>query len=192
MQLELELKGKAVLRGQDHYWSAIRALGSAQEIFQAKDVLGASNRGSGQHINEFLKKLVRGGYVEKVDGGYRLLRRPMLVPSLRADGTPAPGGLCQQQVWNALRSIGDWASTEEIAFVASTEDVPVPRPTASQYLAHLERAGYLLGKRTRTKSWRLKPAMNSGPQAPIIIRARAVYDRNSGNLVGPIAAEEVA
>ena len=72
----------------------------------------------------------------------------------------------------------------ELAVAASTEAMPIARETASGFAADLLRAGYLADAgrapdNSRAVIYRLLPARNTGPRAPIIMRSeQACFDLN--------------
>lgn len=204
MSIVLELtvsSGKPILRGHDHLWSVIRELGRDGATFAVADLDGRSNMRR-DSIADYLKRLARAGYVSpagwRQDGHrrhqlWRLDRRPTATPSLRRDGAAGGQGAGQLQMWTAMRQMGAWAA-RELAMTATTDDCRVSVETAKSYARRLEQAGYLAvldpGGPGRQKHWRLKPGMNTGPKAPMILHTKLVWDANRRKPMGPVLAEE--
>ena len=160
---------------------------------------GRSN-GAGKQAEDYVRRLIRGGYVEVAgrqvghNGAcmYRLARRPHEAPRLRRDGKPArPSG--QRQIWNAIRRMKQFM-TVELAVTASTDECRVTPATAQTYVLRLAAAGYLAvkqpGKPGKPAIWRLRPSMDTGPRPPAVLRSRLVYDHNRGAVMGLIEADE--
>ena len=180
---------KSPLNRREAMWAAMLKLTREAGRFCARDVQGLSNSADKRSVLTYIKALEKAGYVELLNPDappraaryYRVLRRVRRAPRLRRDGQPAMERRGQQQMWNAMRQMGsfDW---HELAAVASTDDCAVKPSTARRYMGMLHRAGYLTclnrpapGRRGR---WRLR--INSGPRAPVIVRA--VRDPNTGEL----------
>ena len=192
--------GKPVLRGNDHYWRVILDVGAGGEAWSVTDVLSRSRGADRSSVNDFVRRLCAGGFVvEAADRQrhYRLIRSQLATPSLRRDGTPGLQGRGQTAMWNVLRGpLGrSGISAPEVALYASTETVRVAPASAASYLKHLAQAGYLLclreGKPGKPASYRLKPAMHTGPLPPLVLRTQIVFDQNRGEAVGPVEAREV-
>lgn len=211
-QLELEIAGTR-LSGNDHYWQVIRRAGARRREFTLAEVIEqtAAHKDS---VGDFLRRLVRAGYVEQVGWRevghkgrdeaptsrarlYRLVRAPAQTPSLRRDGSEALYGRGRQQMWNILR--GPQArrgiDANNLQLFASTNVVPVSLGSAKEYLRFLAAAGYLRelarAANHRLTVYQLIPSMNSGPEAPKLLRARGVYDPNRKAVLGSLVAEEV-
>lgn len=211
MSIQLELKvtsGKPIYRGHDHYWSVIRDLGKVG-FFTRQEIAQRSNDPTDKCIADFLKRLELAGYIETVtqearkapQGGFiqqnvfRLLKRPAATPVINRDGSAGAQGLGQLNMWNAMRALANFTSME-LAISATTETVSVEKVSAQRYSRHLQDAGYLQilrpgGPRVQ-RIWRLKPSMNTGPEAPRILRSKMVYDANRHTIMGTPTAEECA
>lgn len=113
-------------------------------------------------------------------------------PRLDKWGKPVTQGLGNEQMWRTLRLLGDF-TPDELAALASTEQVVIAPESAKNYIGHLARAGYLivvqparfLGPRKGNlpARYRLHPAHNTGPRPPMIQRSKAVYDPNLDQVV---------
>jgi hypothetical protein len=185
-----------VPRGPASWWPVIRALdGSSGKRWSKADVVERTG-GDKPLVGRYITRLCAAGIAEpaEVQGWFRLIRRPAQPPVLDASGAPAaPTG--QQQMWTAIRSLKSF-NYVELAHAASTDTRPVNPSTAKTYANALGRAGYLAmihpGRPGVPTIWRLKPSMNTGPHAPMIMRTKFVWDQNRAEVVGPAEkAEEV-
>lgn len=201
--LKLTLAGsKRLLRGQAHYWRAMREQSAESGRFSVASIDMVSNADRGD-IRKFIRGLAAAGFVEPageipmVKGApeklYRIIRNQAECPRLTRNGSQQTG---QRNMWNLLRGpMGrDGITARDLAAFASTEDVPVSIETAKAYLKTLARADYLAclveGGPKKLAVWRLKPAMNTGPLPPMILRSKLVYDQNSDRVIGEVLAEE--
>lgn len=180
--------------GQDGYWQTIRAL-DATRPWSIVEIYGETIHCSHkQTVHDFVRRLVRGGFAKVVaerDVGrtspeklYRLIRRPLEAPSLRRDGSERPP-TGQQRMWNAIRCLKQF-TVNEIAYTAGL-DAPLVRATAGTYVKHLLHAGYLNVMHEKPGSatvYRLKPARNTGPLPPKILRTHIVWDSNRNEVMG--------
>ncbi|MBK8157954.1 MAG: hypothetical protein IPK59_03910 [Rhodospirillaceae bacterium] len=190
-----------VPRGNQGFWEIIRDLHRKKKRWTVLDVDGHSNVALGT-VNDFVQRLLKGGYIVR-DGAFgksaafRLVKDQPDAPYLRRDGTAARElGLCQDQMWRAMKMLARF-DARDLALYASTEDVPVKQLTAKSYIARLYRAGYLImvtegkpGHRPGTgtlATYRLLPAMNTGPLAPQIQQTDWVWDPNKRLVMGPEA-----
>lgn len=199
--------GKAVLRGFDHFWTIIRTL-DARGAWSVHDVLLRTNRTERSTVADFVLRLVAGGIAEatgdtvrhhnKPAPTYRLLSSPSKTPSLSRDGRPGLQGRGQAQMWNVMRGPVARAgfTFRDLVLYGTTDDVAVPEESAKSYIKRLAEAGYLAclqeGRPRHPTVWKLKPAMNTGPLPPAVLRTHVVYDQNLGEAIGPSLAEQVA
>lgn len=195
--------GKPILRGHDHYWSVIRDLDLGGAPWSVNDIVGRSNGAHPSSVRDYVKRLIAAGYAEAVDSirsedCFRLLKLQGAAPSLRRDGSGGRQGRGQIQMWNVIRGpiSREGFTFKDVALYASTETVAVDQGSASRYVAHLAGAGYLhclrKGRPRHPALWRLKPAMNTGPKPPLILRSHIVFDQNRGEALGTVEAREVA
>lgn len=109
---------------------------------------------------------------------YRIVNAGEAPPQRMADK-----GARQRVLWNAIRSMKTFREAE-IAVAAATEELPIGRDAAGEYIRELVAAGYLAkigqdANRFATPIYRLLPAMNTGPRAPIVLlKARRCFDLN--------------
>ncbi|MBO0346014.1 hypothetical protein J0X15_12340 [Roseibium sp. CAU 1637] len=214
MPIQLELRvtaGTPVQCGRDYYWSVIRDLGKENHFTRA-EIAKRANDPLDKGIDDFLRRLKKAGYIETVDTiegtyglethkgkirreVYRLLRRPSATPILNQDGTAGVLGLGQLNMWTAMRSLPQFTK-QELAVTSSTDDVLVTVKSAQSYAGLLEKTGYLQvlrpGGAAVARIWRLKPSMNTGPDAPKILKSKMVYDPNRREIMGRPLAQECA
>lgn len=194
MSKVLKIEIQRPLRGFEHYWTVMKQLAAELGTFTTNDV---EARCSGvSDVADYLKRLERAGIAEKTgetEPGagaprlvWRLKRTHGPAPRLRRDGTEIPMD-GQQRLWIAMRSLGVF-TVAELAY-AATLDAPVPANTAASYVRRLQAAGYLV---RQGDSYRLKPSMNTGPEAPKILRTHTVWDPNRRSLMGQATTEEVS
>lgn len=91
-------------------------------------------------------------------------------------------------MWNTLRITKQPVNAHELAALSSTDDQAVSIETADSYLRFLHHAGYLKIARAahhavRKAKYQLLPHMNTGPNPPMIQRAKQVFDPNTNQLM---------
>lgn len=187
-----------VPRGHQGFWDIIRHL----KKFQINDIDLRSNVRK-ETIRDFVQRLVKAGYVEETGWDekgtitYRLIRDQAEAPKLRRDGSEASDtGLGQDHMWRAMKMLGSFTA-RDVSLHASTDKVQVRLNSATSYIKHLHRAGYLVqlekgkpGYKPGTGSpavYRLVPHMITGPLAPAVTRTDWVWDRNLRKVMGPEA-----
>ncbi|MEQ1673199.1 MAG: hypothetical protein ABL893_20300, partial [Hyphomicrobium sp.] len=148
-------------------------------------------------VDQYLLSLVRGGFIASVDGDtFRLLKRQRETPRLTQGGKPLAHAARANHLWRAMKMCG-YFTARELAFAASMPDWPVNEAQAEAFASELASAGYLLrrapGPGTGSSAvYRLKPKMNTGPDAPRLLRARFVWDPNLCRIVGAATKVEEA
>ena len=196
MQLHLTMKkGKMPLRGEDYLWSLIMETGKTFTIADIRRMSSASE----PTIREFVKRLIAGGFVECIPTipvvRYRVAKPQAETPRVRKDGSIIESAGAAQCMWNAMRTaFRTGFNALDLVSFASTDEVDVTLPVAQTYIKKLNAAGYLLVIKRRSAAytvWRLDPAMNTGPKAPMILKTQLVYDPNKGDIIGAAEAEEV-
>ena len=201
--LELQVGGaRRVRRGIDHYWAVIQKIGADGNYFTVTDIVDLSDVNERRVVSDFTQRLVKGCYIkcigERPTGGkpaalYKLISPQDETPALTRDGSPGRQGRGQQQMWNVIRK-GIAFTPSELAIQASTDEVKVSVNSAKRYAQALDAAGYLSvrdpGGPGRQRTYRIKPAMNTGPRPPAILQMKAVWDQNRNEIVGRVLAEE--
>ena len=187
-----------VLRGCDHYWSAMMDLAMRGETFSLNDIDMASSARR-TDIRDFIKRLHLAGFIEQIEGEpwrFRVLRKQSATPRVRRDGTVISGVSKNQAMWNLMRSpVGRAGFTaDDLVNLASTDEVRISKLTAQSYIKRLSEAGYLSlrqkGAPGKLAIWLLLPDMNTGPDAPKVLRSRMIFDPNKQEVVGETLAEE--
>ncbi|NDW04043.1 hypothetical protein [Jiella pacifica] len=193
--------GKPVLRGHAFFWSVIRELGAEGGLVSVHAVLQRTNRTERSTVADYFRRLEAAGIIE--DSGeretlhkgrdtplYKLLKTPLATPRVNRDGTPAQQGRGQQHMWNVLRGPESRGglTADDLALRAATEEIPVSVHSAKAFLKRLNAAGYLA--QVKHGLWKLKPAMDTGPLAPLILKTKVVYDQNLREAQSPLEAEE--
>lgn len=162
-------------------WAAIRAARTfgTEEILGRAKVLSRTGR-------PYLDALQAGGWLERAnDGTWSLVRDTGAeAPRIAADGSPVTQGLGREQMWRTIRLLKGDFDFRELAFAASTEEVPVSEADARHYVGHLSRAGYLrcVQPDNRKRPARHRLIRNTGPLAPKITKAKVLWDPNTGAL----------
>lgn len=209
MSLVLKLtvgKTEPVLRGQDHMWRVVRTLGSEGRRFSASQVASVSQEKFIGAVTTFLRRLMTAGIVVRDGIGrsaasgrqehlYRLEKSPEATPLITRDGKSVKPRSARQQMWNIIRGAAGRGgfSYQDLMVLASTEDVAIAANTAKSFIQELK-GSYLVqldaGGPGRPATWRLRPAMNTGPLPPMTLRAKIVFDQNRHRIVGDVLAEE--
>lgn len=203
LSLKLAVKSKPVLRGHDHFWSIIMDRHRAGHAFTRRDIDRASNADLGT-IRDFLRRLEAAGIIERVgtdtetgEISYRSQVVQSAAPRVRRDGSVIESQPATRCMWNLMRGPNGRAGFTYLDLVrwASTDDTAITVNTARSYIKTLHSAGYLVaitaGGPRKPTIWRLDPRMNTGPQAPMILRTKLIFDPNKQVVVGPAEAEEV-
>ncbi|TCP88950.1 hypothetical protein C8J31_102119 [Rhizobium sp. PP-CC-2G-626] len=196
-------KGKSVLRGNNHFWSVVMERHRAGQTFSQADIFAASND-QDNTIRDFIRRMEKAGVIQLVEQAAKAREsryRPTIIqsraPRARRDGSiieSQPGTRC---MWNLMRApTGRSGFTyHDLISWGATDETKISAATARSYITMLFKAGYLIkldaGKPGTAATWRLNPGMNTGPQAPMILRTKLVYDPNRGEVFGPAEAEEV-
>ncbi|ETR78890.1 hypothetical protein X566_15495 [Afipia sp. P52-10] len=195
-----------VPRGPDGFWEIILKLDASQGEFTIPDIDGESNANI-RPIRQYVMQLVAGGYLaivraahrnngQQVGHVFRVVKRQVLTPRFRQDGTPVHASM-QAHIWTAIRTLKTF-TLADVVFAARTDDVAPSREAARKYIRRLQMAGYLALVNAETiasrSTWRLKPAMDTGPQAPEARRIEtvALWDPNTQKFVpDDVVASEV-
>ena len=168
---------QAVGKGEVLVWSAIRQATRTRGEFSKADIEKAT-KCSSETVKTLLQKLLKGGYVEKVSAERFKRHKFCLIkdvgvepPRLNPDGSPAPES-GQQRMWRAARILKSF-TPQELAATASSGGPYVTLETAKSYCCMLAKARYLAGG---PDTWTL--VRQTGPLAPMIQRAKQVFDPN--------------
>lgn len=173
--------------GRLAYWRIMTGLQAHYGEFTSRIVVDIAGVGHRKTIENYLAFLLAEKVVRVLGSDQRgatathryCIINPGEAPPMRRGDSGL--GQCQQALWMAMRSLGQFRASE-LAEAASTDTLVVARVTSSGYIADLLRAGYLaiIGnapERKQTLVYRL--VRNTGPRAPIVMRAeKACFDLN--------------
>jgi hypothetical protein len=194
----------ALLRGPEFYWRTACEFTRQKGGFTVAELAGCTSGVTNAAVQKWVMLLKRQGELKVVGArpaeGARFAADLYAVVRIRSQppiahkGEPGiPGGQVQKQLWSAMRALESFSS-QELAVSASTEECPVTRTAAVNYIRFLSRAGMLVvlqeptprkGRRgTSPGRWRLVRAHNRGPHAPQILHARFVFDPNRDEIIG--------
>ena len=183
---------------QEIVWAAIREL----KTFTASDLISFVARKREVNdgtIKSYLARLAEGGYFDiehtAIRAACRTYRYTLVrdtgvdAPRLTRHGTPSTQGLSREQIWRAMRILGDF-TYHELQLTASTEKVPVKASEVRSYIKHLYAAGYLAetkpcvrGTSPKPATYRLLPSRYTGPRPPMVQRVKQVFDPNLGKVM---------
>lgn len=196
-------------RGEDGFWTIVRALGS-QGPFTIRDIVAQTNCAGGT-VSGYCRRLIRGGFIEPVgerphprswfdpSTTYRIAKPVELPPRLTKDGSERPEPQIQL-IWRTLKMLRRFTA-REIAQEIAPADPEAKINTIRSYLHELARVGIIAridGGKNKAKHGggtveaRFRLVRNVGAQAPKILAGKMVFDPNAGALVGPVSAHEVA
>lgn len=181
---------------RDTMWAAMREL----KEFTVRDIEHRTHTGHRQ-IRDYVQALVKAGYLKhcgerpiRHKGGtqakvYRLIRDAGVdAPRVRRDGTEVTQGSSREQMWRTMRIIKAF-NADDLAVQASTEEIPVSREDARDYLGHLHKAGYLAvtvpAKPGTLARYRFLPSRYTGPKPPMVQRVKQVWDPNIEKVMWP-------
>lgn len=193
-------------RGPEHYWTTMCELTRVSGGFTITEIWKCTNGRSRGTIKTYVGYCLKHGDISDVSRPdckgrhasvkYRVVNLNACAPIHRRDDYTGERGRIQQQIWSTMRGL-DQFTIRELAVEASTDEVPVREGAAKDYVAALLAAGYLLVVRPSEKLkargvFRLRPAMNTGPKPPAIMKARFVFDRNRAEAVAIADAEALS
>lgn len=190
-----------VPKGRAGFWEIMLRLDAAGP-FSVPMIVDETNVSRGA-VDNYVRRLKLAGYLREhgtrpnvgtLIKMLRLTKRPARAPLLRRDGEEF--GSARENMWRTIRTLTKGFTTLELAFAASTPEVPVRHRASVRYVSLLNAAGYFTSApagRGRERVYRLKPGMNTGPLAPAILKISAVWDRNQRRVMGDDhVAEEAA
>lgn len=189
--------GKLTVR--EYLWGQIRVL----KIFQLNDLLNGAPRHYAlniQKVRHYLRGWENSGHLTSEFVKSEHGRRPPKKYTLKVDtgvnppmvtvkGEPNLKGLQAEQMWRTMRMINVF-TFDQIATLASTDEITISRSAAEKFCCFLCKAGYLRQvkrghKQTGTTQYQLKPAAWTGNKPPKIVRTNVVFDQNKNQVVWP-------
>ncbi|ELC7283630.1 hypothetical protein [Pseudomonas aeruginosa] len=174
-------------------WESLRHLHQAGETVSTYAIARHSQQDD-ETVRSYLLALARAEIVRKVrnlpqrNAEWELLDdRGAEAPAITKNGTPGTLGRGCENIWRALRILGE-VSAEEAAASASAGGVTISAEGARVYLQGLNLAGYVTrngGTASNPARYRLIPSRNTGPRHPVYQRSNyaQVYDPNLGEIV---------
>lgn len=183
---------------QEAIWEAIRALKTFSRADLAMWLVKHKVSGiNDTTISSYVERLHRGAIIEHIETQlcqgvsarhiYLLvIDRGREAPRLREDGTPVTQGLGTEQMWRAMKVLGDF-TYRELALASTTEAAIVSEIAAKSYIGHLHAAGYLhmmpRDKLNQAARYKLLPSKITGPRPPMVQRTKRVFDPNLKKVV---------
>ncbi|PUA46953.1 hypothetical protein C5U62_02950 [Pseudomonas protegens] len=185
---------------RQHIWEAIRAINASPKALTTYAVARKSGQDD-QAVRAYFRDMEKAGFVSKVrtvdrfDAEWELLKdEGVEAPRITKDGKVSKYAGGAENVWRALRILGEFSAAEAAA-AASVNGVSISEYGAQVYLSGLAKAGYLTrsggtaGNKTR---FRLIPSRYTGPKHPIYQRDfNQVYDPNLDQVVWRKADQQV-
>lgn len=169
-------------RGPPLYWRLMRICWQQFGYFTStaiRELAGNRHRHTIQLYIEFLRTEGVVRITDETRHGGMVIHRYVIERDGDAPPSRRPSdyamGSRQQALWTAMRAIGAF-SPGELALAASTEQLRIAPETARSFVFDLKKAGYVA--ELAGAKYRLLPARNSGPRAPIILRGRGAFDLN--------------
>lgn len=193
-------------QGRQVIWNAIRATRPIADGTTIRAISRATSIDP-RTVRSYVQGLVAAGFLDELPSAVRGKPAHFKLsasgvnseaPSVRVDGVPtkAQGG-GRDRLWRTMKMLKVFTAHDLIAG-ASLETAPVKLTEAKYYVKWLAAAGYLVvaqphsttGK-GRKATWRL--VKNTGPQPPMIMRMRALWDPNLQAVAyAPAPREQVA
>lgn len=184
---------------RQHLWNAIRALRTGFTQAELEERTGVSRH----IIQDYIKVLLKSHYIAVVKEEvlnhlcsrrtYTLVQdQGVEAPRLSKTGQAVQQGRTNEALWGTLRRMFKTAVVDyrQLAVFAGTSQRPISVETAKSYVLKLHAAGYLecvepaiKPPHPRPARYRLRPHMDSGPQAPMIQRDKQVFDPNWNRIV---------
>ncbi|MGC4076261.1 MAG: hypothetical protein QM702_04365 [Rubrivivax sp.] len=190
--IQLERTGMRTPR--ERMWAAILRL----TTFSAAQIEDAAHPASRRATQSYLQALMKAGYVlaqphERFQTAtYELVKPQQQPPRLTRSGEASKAALGVLAMWRAMK-VRKVFDADQIAADATQGGVTCSRCTAKAYIGALARAGYLRVdvQAVPGRLARMRLVRDTGPQPPAVTRARAVFDRNTGQLHVTETAQEV-
>lgn len=175
-----------ISRGEDGYWTLMRYL-DQRGGFTPDDLTRPLREPEAQtEIKQYLNACIKAGYVvaAKARGMLQIARKQAEAPRLTKNGREMVHATRQSHLWRAMKMLG-YFTIADVVVATSTGEAVMPEDFAFRYIEELETAGYLTSRMGQFgKTYRLRSAMNTGPAAPQVLRARFVWDPNTCQIVG--------
>ncbi|HRY05102.1 MAG TPA: hypothetical protein P5256_18365 [Beijerinckiaceae bacterium] len=181
--------------GPDHYWAVMRELTASVGAFTITDVYKRTNGVTRRAIWAYVENCEREGHVKRTGAKddrsavFKLVSTLREAPIVPNAGEKGRKGRIAENLWQAMRKLQTFRLAE-LAFAASTDELPVKVNTATRYVRVLRKAGLVEiaidGGQRKATVYRLNRRANTGPRAPQVYDARVVYDPNTRAIAGEI------
>lgn len=193
-------RADGLLKGRDAVWQCIRELKTFTlfdiEVMSTNDK-HMDNVDTNNVARLYVKSLEKAEYVKQHprENGRSRLTWTLLkdvginAPKVKRDGSEVTQGSSQQQMWQTMRILKQF-NAKDLVVNATTEQQEIYLKTASDYIYHLHKAGYLIEISPAHNGggiarYKLLPGMNTGPKPPMIQRIKQVFDANLNKVVWP-------
>jgi hypothetical protein len=143
-------------------------------------------------VRDYITRLYKGRFIGIRRRGARnarvyeiIAKNPGVTPRVRNDGS-VYGEAKTQQIWRSIKILKRFSMLDLIG-AASQPGSFINRSSASKYLTWLERAGYITSYKRHAKGspvqYQIVASKCVGPEAPMIVERRSVFDPNLGKTV---------
>lgn len=194
----IEKSGKLTVR--EWLWARIRN----QQVFSLQDLILGAPRHFNLEVDKaryYLNGWEKAGYLTSkvtTPPNNQLIRFKTYTlakdtganpPLVDPKGNKLTTGLGREQMWRTMRIAGQF-TYQQLAAIASTDEIVIAEAEAKSYVSMLHKAGYL--KRVKAANnagglavYILKPAAYTGAKPPMIKRQHIVFDQNRHEIVWP-------
>lgn len=190
--IQIERTGQRTPR--ERLWAAMLKHGRFQAVQLHETAWPATPR----TVQSYIECLSAGGYIAALNDDqakyrrWEVIKRQARAPMLDRQGQEVKPALGTLAMWRAMkvRKVFDAA---QIATDATQGGVTCSLSTAKAYATVLLRCGYLRvdAKAKPGTLARLRLIKDTGPLPPAVTRAKALFDRNTGELLLAQTAQEV-
>lgn len=190
--IQIERTGQRTPR--ERMWAAMLKLSR----FQPVQLHAEAHPATARAVQSYIECLSKGGFINAVDEAptkYRLwevIKRQARAPMLDREGKELKPALGNLAMWRAMK-VRKVFDAGQIATDATQGGVSCSLASAKAYVTVLLRCGYLrVDAKSRPGTLaRLRLIKDTGPLPPAVTRAKALFDRNTGELLLAQTAQEV-
>lgn len=186
------------LKGYEAIWTHILDAGEAFSITDLEKKTNVIR----QTVSDYVRRLLKAGFIQETgvretpgkrdnEKLYEIVKRPRIAPRISRDGKISKQGLGRYHMWQTMKMLKTFTK-HELAEYATTDDVKVSVATAKEYIKFLHKAGYLklLTPSNPGKAAVYRLIRNTGHNAPMIQRIKAVFDPNLNEVTWPRDEEQ--
>lgn len=202
----IEVETRSLMTPRERVWAALMSLQKGAQFTKTSLQDRCNPMVRWNVLDDYLPALELAGYIRRVGGrpsGAGTMGEPLIwvlvkecaeAPRLDKRGQVVTQGLGTLAMWRAMKVLKSF-DYHQLRQAASMPPLEVKPESAKTYVNVLARAGYLQELRPAKPGtaavYRLKPSMNTGPNAPAITRRKCVFDRNNGSFAELETAQEV-